>query len=151
VVDTYAGICRDMQGLYGRPHPHAQLGPPPPLLAGSKHYPERHGSADYGGSPKARSAHADTFCRCQVCNRCHAGSFWFSQQACDSMLCWKAWIASNPPSLLRRPQAQDHASYWHAGGRPHMAPLEAGGPTPSQMQAYLAAELERAHVCFLLF
>ena len=53
------------------------------------------------------------------------------------------------PSLLPCPQALDHASYWHAGGRPHMAPLEAGGPTPSQMQAYLAAELERAHVRLL--
>lgn len=39
-------------GVYGRPHPHPQLGPPPPLLGAGEHYTERHGPADYGGSPK---------------------------------------------------------------------------------------------------
>ena len=87
--------------------------------------------------------------RRHVCSRWLAGIVWFTQQAHDPDALHDAKYgqpATLQPSLLRCLQAQDHASYWHAGGRPHMASLEAGGPTPSQMQAYLAAELERAHV-----
>jgi hypothetical protein len=64
---------------------------------------------------------------------------------CDCYGCTALRLTNQLPC----PQAQDPASYWHASGRPHFAPLEAGGPTPSQMQAYLAAELERAHVSAL--
>jgi hypothetical protein len=45
--------CGMSAGMYARPHPHSQLEPPPLLMAGSRHYSERHGSAGYGGSPKA--------------------------------------------------------------------------------------------------
>lgn len=48
--------------------------------------------------------------------------------------------------MLNKLQAQELSSYWHAGGRPSMQSLEQGGPTASQMRAYLSAELERHQV-----
>lgn len=48
--------------------------------------------------------------------------------------------------MLNKLQAQEPSSYWHAGGRPSMQSLEQGGPTASQMRAYLSDELERHQV-----
>ncbi len=50
--------------MYGHPHSHQQLGPPPPLLGG-EHYSSRRGADLYGSSPKARPCrNIHLFCAC---------------------------------------------------------------------------------------